>query len=121
MQLDHIDLATPDLAATRDFFTRVMGFRTVAEPAPGWISVLRGDGGPTVVLSRERETGARTYPEGFHVGFQLESEDAVRAFHARLLALGDVEVRGEPSHQHGSFAFYFIAPGGVLTEIGHRS
>ena len=59
------------------------------------------------------------YPATFHVGFIQESEQAVDEINERLKADGfDVS---PPSRQHGSWTFYFEAPGGFTVEVSHTS
>lgn len=61
-----------------------------------------------------RETEVR-YPATFHIWFMQESEDRVNEINARLKEDGyDVP---PPSRQHGSWTFYFLAPGGFTIEV----
>jgi hypothetical protein len=58
---------------------------------------------------------SRAYPEGFHVGFIQESPDRVNEINKPLKNDGfDVE---PPRSFHGSWTFYFRAPGGFTIEI----
>jgi lactoylglutathione lyase len=51
----------------------------------------------------------------FHVGFIQESEERVNEINKRLKDDGfDVP---PPSRQHGSWTFYFKAPGGFTIEV----
>ena len=62
----------------------------------------------------EKETEVR-YPVNFHIGFGQPGEEAVNEVNRRLKADGfDVP---EPSRQHGSWTFYFRAPGGFTVEV----
>lgn len=118
MRLNHLDLPVPDIAATRAFFERWLGFRHLQTLGDNGLSILRDDAGLVLVLSRLRRSGPQALPEGFHIGFHLEDEAAVIALHAGLAAEG---LAGDPpTHQRGAFAFYFVAPGDVLVEIAHR-
>ena len=61
-----------------------------------------------------RETEVK-YPATFHVGFAQESEERVNEINKRLKDDGfDVP---PPSRQHGSWTFYFLAPGGFTIEV----
>ncbi len=55
------------------------------------------------------------YPRGFHIGFIQQSEEQVNAINERLRADGyDVP---PPAKLHGSWTFYFAAPGGFTIEV----
>jgi lactoylglutathione lyase len=55
------------------------------------------------------------YPASFHIGFIQESKDRVNEINKRLKDDGyDVP---PPSIQHGSWTFYFQAPGGFTIEV----
>jgi lactoylglutathione lyase len=64
------------------------------------------------------KTGGETevkYPATFHIGFAQESEERVNEINRRLQADGlDAP---PPSRQHGSWTFYFRAPGGFTIEV----
>ena len=120
MRLNHLDLATPDLAATRDFFTAHLGFSLIETRGQDGLAILKDGTGLVLVLSRLRRTGAQTWPEGFHIGFHLESEAAVHALHARLVGTG-VEIDAAPSIQRGALGFYFTAPGDIPVEVAYRA
>lgn len=119
MQLNHLDLAVPDVALTRDFFQTHLGFTCIETLGRDGLSILRGSGGMILVLSRQRKTGASSYPEGFHIGFHLESEAAVHEAYQRMTASG-VDLPDRPTARRGALGFYFHAPGEILVEIGHR-
>ncbi|WP_156390542.1 VOC family protein [Caulobacter sp. Root487D2Y] len=119
MRLNHIDLPVPDVAATRDFFETWLGFTHERTLGQDGLSILRDDAGLVLVLSRLRRDGAQTWPIPFHIGFHLESQEAVSALHARLAA-GGLAV-APPTMQHGAFGFYLTAPGDILLEVAHRA
>ncbi len=81
------------------------------------LSVLSDDNGFVLTLTSMKvgnETEVR-YPAAFHIGFGQESEEAVNAINRRLKEDGfDVP---PPSRLHGSWTFYFQAPGGFLVEV----
>lgn len=65
-------------------------------------------------LKVARETDVR-YPATFHVGFIQQTEEQVNTINQRLKDDGyDV---APPSKQHGSWTFYFQAPGGFMIEL----
>jgi len=119
MRLNHIDLATSDLGATRDFFEAHLGFTHLETRGQNGLSILTDDVGLVLVLSRLQRDGAQTYPAGFHIGFHLESEAEVRGLYGRLAAAGH-PMGPEPSVQRGALSFYFTAPGEILVEVAYR-
>ncbi len=118
MKLNHLDLQVADVQATARFFEAFFGFEMQSSRTSPAIAILRGCDGFVLVVQRHKGE-AETYPEGFHVGFLVESEDAVVAFHERArregLAISDVD-----RNQRGVLT-YCRAPGGVLVEVSwHR-
>jgi lactoylglutathione lyase len=61
------------------------------------------------------EPASVRYPSSFHIGFIQPNRERVNEINARLAADGyDVP---PPSIQHGSWTFYFTAPGGFTIEV----
>jgi catechol 2,3-dioxygenase-like lactoylglutathione lyase family enzyme len=120
MQLNHLDLPVPDVAATAAFFTSHFGFRLCETRGNNGFALLLGTGGFALVLTRRRAEGVQDFPDTFHIGFLVESEAAVHALHARLQAAGVPDLP-PVSFQRGATLFYVQAPGGVLVEVSHRS
>jgi catechol-2,3-dioxygenase len=81
------------------------------------ISFLADDNGMVLSLANMRlgtETEVK-YPTTFHIGFIQESEERVNEINQQLRVDGfNVP---EPSRQHGSWTFYFLAPGGFMIEV----
>ena len=105
MRVNHLHLMVPDVPAATTFFEKYFELRKAS--GNSGLTVLLDDGG--FVLT------SRTYPENFHVGFFLDSENKVDAVHGRMAADGiDVEA---PQRTH-AYSFYVKAPGGFLVEVG---
>jgi catechol 2,3-dioxygenase-like lactoylglutathione lyase family enzyme len=119
MRLNHLDLAVPDVGATRDFFVQFLGFSHVQTLGQDGLAILRDDDGLTLVLSRLRRTGVQAYPDGFHIGFHLSDDESVVALHERLLAETTIAAP-KPEIQRGALGFYFTAPGDILVEVASR-
>jgi catechol 2,3-dioxygenase-like lactoylglutathione lyase family enzyme len=119
MQLNHLDLPVPDVAATAAFFTTHFDFRLCETRGNNGFALLLGANGFALVLTRRRAEGAQAYPDNFHVGFLVESDAAVHTLHARLLAAGMCDLP-PVSVQRGATLFYVHAPGGILVEVSHR-
>ena len=118
-RLNHANLPVADVAALRDFFVRHFGFRVVATRGQDAFVVLEGDGGFVLNLMRHRPREGNGFPEQFHVGFLLDTPDAVHAKHAELGAAG-VDVGEVADLVRGGWAsttFYCHAPNGILVEV----
>lgn len=116
MKLNHIDLQVPDVQEAAAFFERWFAFAHTSNRGSPAIAILRGVDGFSLVLQRRGE-GER-YPESFHVGFLLDDEAEVLAFHARAreagLAISDVQRSGR-----GTLT-YLRGPGEILVEVSCR-
>lgn len=116
MRLNHIDLQVPDVQQAAAFFARWFAFRLESNPHSPAIAILRGEGNFSLVLQR-RADGER-YPATFHVGFLLETQAEVQAFHARAraagLAIGELQRTGR-----GTLS-YLRGPGEILIEVSCR-
>ena len=117
MRLNHLNLAVPDVAATRTFFETYFGFRCLADRGPA-IAVLMDESGFVLALSNFDKATEVAYPGAFHVGFMQETREQVDEIHDRLKAGGfDAPA---PREFHGAWTFYVTAPGGFLVEVGHQ-
>lgn len=112
MTINHLNLCVPDVAATRAFFERFLGFQC-ARPNNS-LSVLEDDAGFVLTMMKAKPDDTTTYPGSFHVGFYVD-EAAVHALHERMRLAG-IDV-GDISAIHRGTMFYVTAPGGVLIEI----
>lgn len=113
MKLNHLDLQVHDVARTTRFFERYFGLRLQSSASSTALAILTDQSAFVLVLQRSK--AADRYPEGFHVGFLLDDEAAVRALHARALADGavvsDVIVNGRGT------MIYLTAPEGYCVEV----
>jgi catechol-2,3-dioxygenase len=115
MNLNHINLTVTDVPETHKFLEKYFGMRNMG--GNNSIAFLTDDNGMILTLTSVkvgRETEVR-YPATFHIGFGQESEERVNEINKRLKDDGfDVP---PPSRQHGSWTFYFRAPGGFTIEV----
>jgi lactoylglutathione lyase len=129
MILNHLNLTVTDPAATSAFLAKYFGLR----PRGGnlGMQLLNDDNGMVLTLTKARRedwagggdaapagTGAARnvrYPSSFHIGFIQPTRERVNEINQRLRDDG-LEV-GPPAHLHGSWTFYFQAPGGVTIEV----
>lgn len=115
MKLNHLNLSVTDVPAARQFLARYFDLRDGG--GNNNIAFLNDDTGFVLTLTSMkvgRETEVK-YPATFHIGFIQESKDRVDEIHRRLVEDGyDAPA---PSTQHGSWTFYFQAPGGFMIEV----
>jgi lactoylglutathione lyase len=115
MRLNHINLTVMDVIETQKFLEKYFGMKDGG--GNNNIAFLTDDGGMVLTLTSMkvgREDELR-YPATFHIGFIQESEQQVNEINGRLRGDGfDVP---PPGRQHGSWTFYFLAPGGFTIEV----
>jgi catechol 2,3-dioxygenase-like lactoylglutathione lyase family enzyme len=117
MKLNHLNLTVTDAAETAGFLCKYFGLRPLegAPRASAAMAFVTDDNGMVLSLFRERRDTEIEYPGFFHIGFIQESEERVNEINRRLNADGfDVP---PPDRQHGSWTFYFRAPGGFMIEV----
>jgi len=116
MTLNHINLTVSGVPETRAFLEKHFGLR----PLPGTadhknFAVLLDDKGLVLTLISAAKGTEVKYPQSFHIGFAQESEERVNEINRRLKQDGfDVQ---PPGRAHGSWTFYFQAPGGFTIEV----
>jgi len=115
MKLNHLNLTVTDPMETHDFLAKYFGLRSMGGNKN--MAFLSDDDGSVISLTSvkvAKETEVR-YPATFHVGFIQKTAEQVNAINERLKDDGyDV---APPSTQHGSWTFYFHAPGGFMVEV----
>ncbi len=115
MKLNHLNLTVTDVVETHAFFEKYFGLRSMG--CNKNMGFLSDDNGAVLALTSmkvAKETEVK-YPGGFHIGFIQESEERVNEINQRLREDGfDVE---PPAKMHGSWTFYFRAPGGFTIEV----
>ena len=115
MKLNHLNLTVTDVPQARGFLEKYFGLRDGGGNTN--IAFLSDDNGLLLSLT-SMKVGKETevkYPVTFHIGFIQPSEARVDEINQRLKEDGfDVP---PPSRQHGSWTFYFQAPGGFTIEV----
>ena len=113
MKLNHVNLTVLDALETRLFLEKYFGLRGQEGGNRGF-QVVYDDNDLVLTLIKGRAEDVK-YPPTFHLGFIQPSEQRVDQINERLKADGfDVP---PPSRQHGSWTFYFMAPGGFVIEV----
>jgi catechol-2,3-dioxygenase len=114
MILNHLNLTVVSPEETSAFLAKYFEL----EPAGGnaGMQLMNDDHGMVLTLMKARadDHGVK-YPGSFHIGFIQPSRQRVDEINARLAADG-YQVQ-PPSIQHGSYTFYFTAPGGFTIEV----
>lgn len=117
MILNHLNLTVTDVPQAHAFLQKYFGLHDKGGNKN--MAFLTDDQGLFLSLTGMKvggETEVR-YPANFHIGFGQESEAKVNEMNQRLKDDGyDVP---RPSRQHGSWTFYFQAPGGFTIEVLH--
>ncbi len=118
MTLNHLNLTVVSPEETSAFLAKYFDLEQGGGNAG--MQLLRDDHGMVLTLikarteDRDQGPGVR-YPSSFHIGFIQPSRQRVDEINARLAADG-YQVQ-PPSIQHGSYTFYFTAPGGFTIEV----
>ena len=114
MKLNHLNIAVPDVAATRQFFENFFGLRCTETKGADALSLLSE--GFILTLSNFDKQVPPQYPRDFHLGFLLrDGVNLVNELYQRIRDSG-FEVPA-PRKFHGSWGFYVVAPGGVTVEV----
>ena len=116
MKLNHLNLTVSDVPEAHHFLEKYFGLKGYDGMRPREaMSFLSDDSGMLLALFRTSSGSGVKYPPGFHIGFIQDSEEAVNEINQRLRDDG-YEVP-KPARLHGSWTFYFQAPGGFTVEV----
>ena len=116
MKVNHINLTVSDVVATQELLVSYFGLRPIdAAKANQGFSALFDDDNSVITLIKAGKKEELRYPSTFHIGFIQPSEEKVNEINARLRQDG-YEV-DPPQRLHGSWTFYFTAPGGFVIEV----
>jgi catechol 2,3-dioxygenase-like lactoylglutathione lyase family enzyme len=117
MKLNHLNLCVLNLDEARCFFEDLFDFEFVDRKGDA-VLVMSDRQGFTLVISDPTKFGGdgAAYPEGFHLGFLLDTSQHVDATYSRLVEAG-IDVAKPPRNMRASYGFYFTALGGVMFEV----
>jgi catechol-2,3-dioxygenase len=116
MKLNHLNLTVTNPVKTQEFLIKYFGLEPMGKGNAS-MAFLKDDNGMVLsLMSKKKSNDSEVkYPATFHIGFIQESEQCVDKINQRLKTDGfDVP---PPSKQHGSWTFYFDAPGGFTIEV----
>ena len=116
MKLNHLNLTVSNVSDAHHFLEKYFGLKGYngMEPREA-MSFMSDDSGMLLSLFRAGNGTEAKYPAGFHIGFIQDSEEQVNQINQRLRDDGYQVPR--PARLHGSWTFYFQAPGGFTVEV----
>ena len=116
MKLNHLNLTVSNVPETFQFFEKYFGLKGFGSLAPNdAMGFMSDDNGLILALFKVAKGVELKYPAGFHIGFVQESEEQVNQINQRLIEDGYKVPK--PARMHGSWTFYFQAPGGFTVEV----
>ena len=114
MKLNHLNLTVTNPLETQKFLQKYFDLQPMGK-GNNKMAFLSDDNGMVVGLFHPGQDAEVKYPGSFHIGFIQETDEKVNEINRRLKEDGfDVPA---PSRQHGSWTFYFLAPGGFTIEV----
>lgn len=118
MQLNHLNLPVQNVTEARALFEELFGFTSQFQ-IKEMIAGLSGENGFNLVLSHAPALAEQppVFPEGFHVGFLLETPEEVDRAYERVTTYGLVPGH-PPRNLQKRYSFYFNALNGIQFEIG---
>lgn len=116
MKLNHINLLVTNVADAIKLFETYFGFKCTSIKGEHMVAMLIGADGFTLVLMAAKNDQAN-YPDAFHIGFILESEESVTRLYEQLQMGGVVDAH-PPKKIRDSFGFYFKFEN-LLIEVTH--
>lgn len=119
MKLNHLNLTVSDVVAVSTLFEKHFEFTCVDRKGDNMLVVLYGKDDFILTLMSDtfNKNGSNSYPEAFHFGFILSSEEDVTALYHQLKADG-LTIERAPAKIRNSFGFYFHY-NGLMIEIGY--
>jgi len=117
-QLNHINLGVSNVPELVRFFQLGFGFHVEETRGTGKFAVLLGENGFVLILMHDKNVMDNTYPALFHVGFLVDSYQAVREKHRRIVEAGFDPPAPAILERGGSKTFGFYAkPHGLMVEV----
>jgi catechol 2,3-dioxygenase-like lactoylglutathione lyase family enzyme len=115
LRLQHVALNVSNLSACERFYVDILGLRVVWRPDTE--SVYLTSGADNLAL-HQAPVGPPAIPQRLdHIGFALESEAAVDAWHDSLAARGVPIVAAPRTHRDGSRSLYCQDPDGNSVQL----
>jgi lactoylglutathione lyase len=117
MKLNHLNLTVTDVRAATTFLVTYFGMRDMGgNGGMGFLTDDDHEWGFVLTLMKANKDTQGKYPDTFHIGFFVDSEEKVNDTHRRLKEDGyDMPAPTRSNHAYG---FYVSAPGGFTVELG---
>ncbi|MEK6684534.1 MAG: VOC family protein [Nitrospirota bacterium] len=118
--LRHLALRVMDMARARKFYQGLLGMTVVWEPDAENVYLTSGCDNLALHLLPEEERGGFDPGKGQamdHLGFIVESPDAVERYERRMREAGVRIVKPFKRHRDGSSSFYMADPDGNVIQI----
>lgn len=118
LRLQHVALKVRDLHASEHFYREILGMQVAWRPDDD--NVYLTNGSDNLALHRTLEARTPSSQTLDHIGFTLEQEDAVDAWHEHLSVMG-VEIVAPPrTHRDGARSLYCEDPDGNTVQLLHE-
>ncbi|UAY53040.1 VOC family protein [Ferruginibacter albus] len=115
MKLNHINLVISNVAEAIQFFETYFKFTCTDIKGDNSVAILKDTDDLTLVIMTDKNE--IRYPDAFHIGFMLDSEeDVIKIYHT--LKNGGIIVGQEPKKIRDSFGFYFNFDA-IMIEVGY--
>ena len=116
MNLNHINLVVTDVAKAIKLFETHFEFKCTEIKGDNIVAILKNVNDFTLVIMKSKDEKA-VYPQAFHIGFMLDSQEEVIAIYNSLKNESIIDSQ-EPRKIRDSFGFYFNFEN-IMIEIGH--
>lgn len=116
MTINHLNLIVVDVAKAVHFFETYFDFTCIMIKGENIIAVLKNKENFTLVVMSNKD-GQYDYPKDFHIGFMIESTEAVDKLYKKLTD-GAIAIAQSPRKIRDSYAFYFYFDN-LFIEVGH--
>ncbi len=118
--LRHLALRVTDMARSRGFYEGLLGLKPVWEPDAG--SVYLSSGSDNLALHLMNDEERRSFQAGGvqsmdHLGFIVDTPEAVRILEEKMTGAGVKIVKGYKDHRDGSSSFYMADPDENIIQI----
>lgn len=118
--INHLNLATTDVARLARFFEQVFDFNRVAERGNGNLVVLTSRDGFVLTLMSDKSLSQSAYPKTFHVGILQRDKHSVLALHRRIEEFGIVAPQPGILREN-AYGFYVDVSDGLTLEVSSRA
>lgn len=114
--INHLNLATTNMASLLRFFEHAFGFRILEQHGNGNFAILSSSEGFVLTLIHDKTLIPSGYPKTFHLGFLQPDQRSVLSLYQRIVDLGFSAA--EPHYlRRETLGFYVTLSDGVMVEV----